>query len=241
MLRILFSTAILIAAIPAHSHAQTGDSPETLEWVKRTATKIETNLNGAVNSMDWAYLLIKLMETNDDFEAIALAGPYCHEARKAAELGRSYANWLNTYSMDKDLNACIVRASEARLMAIRMREAADYCLQSARQTPPDTTFLFTDLFLQNAEAIGHDIGDGIASEDFHILAQKLEHAVRIFHNTEIMAATLLNCEDLKTAAKKGLIACTEAMLNNDWDRAVLYARNAAQEAEKIGTLAGVCR
>lgn len=239
-IRIFFLTAVLGAGLkPVAAHP--GDSPETLEWVKRTADKIELSLSSATKSMDWADLLIKLMQSHDEFEAVALAGLYCHEVRKAAELGRSYCNWLNNTMRDKDMNTCIIRATEARLQAIRMREAAEICLLEARRNPPDTTFILSDLLHANAEIIGHDIADGLASEDFHILSQKLEHAERIFHNTEILAATMLNCNEVALAAKEGTRACMDALLSKEWTQAIRHARNAATEAGKIKSRAGSCK
>lgn len=239
-IRIFFFSAFLAVGLnPATAHP--GDSPETLEWVKRTADKIELSLSSATKSMDWADLLIKLMQSHDEFEAVALAGLYCHEVRKAAELGRSYCNWLHNATLDKDLNTCIIRATEARLQAIRMREAAETCLLEARQNPPDTTFILSDLLLANAEIIEHDIADGLASEDFHILSQKLEHAERIFHNTEVLAATMLDCGEVALAAKEGTRACMDALLSKEWANAIRYVQNVATEAGKIKSRAGKCR
>ena len=107
-------------------HAQTtaGDNSETLEWVLKTANLLEKRLNDAVADADVAGLLIKLMESYEDFEAVALIGLYCHEARTAAELGRNHCNWLTTYSRDKDLNSLILRAQDGRVQAARMSTAA---------------------------------------------------------------------------------------------------------------------
>ncbi|GAB4489180.1 MAG: hypothetical protein OHK0019_06480 [Saprospiraceae bacterium] len=239
-IRIFLLIAFLAVGLkPAAAHP--GDSPETLEWVKRTADKIELSLSSATKSMDWADLLIKLMQSHDEFEAVALAGLYCHEVRKAAELGRFYCNWLNNSTLDKDLNTCIIRATEARLQAIRMREAAEICLMEARQNPPDTTFILSDLLRTNAEAIEHDIADGLASEDFHILSQKLEHAERIFHNTEILSATLLDCSEVTLAAKEGSRACMDALLSKEWGNAIRHVQSASAEARKIKSRAGKCK
>ncbi|MCY7329266.1 MAG: hypothetical protein LH618_12005, partial [Saprospiraceae bacterium] len=106
-----------------NAHTTTGDNPETLAWVLKTADVLENRLNDAVADADVAGLLIKLMESYEDFEAVALTGLYCHEARTAAELGRNHCNWLTNYAREKDLNSLILRAQDARMQAAKMRMA----------------------------------------------------------------------------------------------------------------------
>ena len=109
---------LILLSLPASLPAK--DGPETLAWVQQLGVKIENTLHDAILSNDWPNMLVKLMECHDEFDAIALVGLHCHEARIAAELGRNYCNWLNSYVRDKDLNACIIRAQAAREQAHRM-------------------------------------------------------------------------------------------------------------------------
>jgi hypothetical protein len=238
--RVLF-VCILALGVFTTAKAHPGDAPETLDWVIRTATQIENSLSDAVLTTDWSNLLIKLMEAHDEFDAIALTGLYCHEARTAAETGSTFCNWLNKSDMDIDLNTCIVRATEARLQAIRMKNAAEACLHDARQNPPDTTFALADIIRSNAETIEHDLSDGLASEDFHIFSQKIEHAERVFHNTEILAATLIDCDEVYLAAREGLRACSAALLSDEWGAAVKHIQVASVQLDKMKAAAVSCK
>jgi hypothetical protein len=211
--------------------------------VRRTAEKIENSLNDAINTNDWANLLVKLMEAHDEFDAVALAGLYCHDARTAAELGRNYCNWLNAYAKDKDLNTCIIRATEARAQAHLMKESAAACLAAARsqQPAPAETFSPADIIRFNADIIRHDLADGQASGDFHILAQKLEHAERVFRDTETLARTLVACERVRESAGEGIRWCMSALTSREWPAAMNFLAKALQEAERLQTVAGSCR
>ena len=118
---------LILLSLPASLPAK--DGPETLAWVQQLGVKIENTLHDAILSNDWPNMLVKLMECHDEFDAIALVGLHCHEARIAAELGRNYCNWLNSYVRDKDLNACIIRAQAAREQAHRMIQAVKKALE----------------------------------------------------------------------------------------------------------------
>jgi len=225
----------------AHSFAQEVDNPGTLEWVLKTTDLLEKRLNDAVSTPDAANLLIKLMESYEDFEAVALAGLYCHEVRAAAEQGRNYCNWLTNYRQEKDLNALVVRAQNARVQAIRMRDEASVCLQEATQRLPDASFTLADVIRANAKAIEYDLADGLASQNFHILSQKLEHAERIFHDTEVLAARLDNCETVGSNARQGIQACANALASPNWTLVTIRVQEAAAYAAKIMERAGECR
>ncbi len=234
--------AFLVLCTPRmHAHTTTGDNPETLEWVIKTADVLENRLNDAVADADVAGLLIKLMESYEDFEAVALTGLYCHEARTAAELGRNHCNWLTNYSRDKDLNTLILRAQDARTQAAKMRMAAAGCLETATLNAQEPGFTLADVLYANADAIEHDLLDGLAAQDFHILSQKVEHAERIFHDTEVLGFRLNNCETVRTVAREGLLACSAVLAAQNWTLVNKNVQKALDCAVKIKERAGECR
>jgi len=224
-----------------NAHTTTGDNPETLAWVLKTADVLENRLNDAVADADVAGLLIKLMESYEDFEAVALIGLYCHEARTAAELGRNHCNWLTNYSREKDLNSLILRAQDARMQAAKMRIAAAACLKMNTQHAQEVGFTLADVLYSNADAIEHDLMDGLAAQDFHILSQKVEHAERIFHDTEVLGRRLNNCETVSKAAREGIAACSEVLNSQNWTLVNKNIQKALACAAKIKERAGECR
>ncbi len=238
---LLLGLALLAAPSSAYAQAQQGDSPETLEWVLKLADGLEERLKDAVAAPDVANLLIKLMESFEEFEVVALMGLYCQEVRVAAEQGRNQCNWLTNHSQEKDLNTLIQRAQSARLHAIKMREEANLCLKTARLHPPDQTFTFADIIRSNAYAIEHDLSDGLASQNFHILSQKIEHAERIFHDTEVLALRLSNCETVRDAARQGIQACAEVLASPNWAAINTYSQKALACSAKMKERAGECR
>ena len=237
---ILFACLTLFAPC-MRAQTTAGDNSETLEWVLKTANLLEKRLNDAVADADVAGLLIKLMESYEDFEAVALIGLYCHEARTAAELGRNHCNWLTTYSRDKDLNSLILRAQDGRVQAARMSTAAAACLKTATQSSKERGFTLADVLYSNSDAIQHDLTDGLAAQDFHILSQKVEHAERTFHDTEVLAMRLNNCETVRSTARQGIVACMEVLNSQNWTLVNSNVQKALACAAKIKERAGECR
>lgn len=238
-LPILFALALLIAPCPAH--AQQGDSPETLEWVLKIANTLEERLKDAVTAPDVPNLLIKLMESYEEFEAVALMGLYCQEVRVAAEHGRNECNWLTNHSQEKDLNTLIIRAQNARLQLFKMRDEATICLKAAIQRPPDVSFTLVDIIRSNAETIKYDLADGLASQNFHILSQKVEHAERIFHDTEVLAVRMNHCETVRDAARDGIRACTDVLAAPNWALIKTHIQKASAYSTQMKERAGECR
>lgn len=232
---------IALSATPAVAQTQTGDSPQTLEWVQKISNTLEERLKSAVAAPTTTILLIKLMESFEDFEAVALMGLYCQDVRVAAEEGRNQCNWLTSYSQEKDLNTLIQRAQNARAQALKMQEASALCLQRAKLHPPDQTFTCADILRSNADAIEHDLNDGLASQNFHILSQKIEHAERIFHDTEVLALRLNNCETVRSAAREGIQACAQVLASPNWAAIKTHVQQAAAHAAKIKERAAECR
>lgn len=240
-IRWIILLAFVLLALPRPAQAQEGDSPETLEWVLKISNGLEERLKDAVAAPDVANLLIKLMESFEEFEAVALMGLYCQEVRVAAEQGRNQCNWLTNHSQEKDLNTLIQRAQNARLHAIKMRDEANLCLKAVLLHPPDQSFTFADIIRSNADAIEHDLSDGLASQNFHILSQKIEHAERIFHDTEVLATRLNNCEAIRNAAREGILACAEVLASPNWASIHVHSQKALACSAKIKNRAGACR
>jgi hypothetical protein len=237
----LVGFALSAAPDAAHAQTQTGDSPQTLEWVQKISNTLEERLKGAVAAPTTTILLVKLMESFEDFEAVALMGLYCQNVRVAAEEGRNQCNWLTSHSQEKDLNTLIQRAQNARAQALKMREASALCLQEAKLHPPDQGFTCADIIRSNAEAIQHDLSDGLASQNFHILSQKIEHAERIFHDTEVLALRLNNCETVRNAAREGIQACVQVLASPNWSAINAQVQQASAHAAKIKERAAECR
>lgn len=237
-IRLLFLFLMLFSS--RTSDAQ-HDHPETLSWAIRMAEIVDRRLNDAAVVPEQANLLVKLMESYEDFEAVALAGFYCHEARQAAEQGRHYCNWLSGFTRDKDVNALIERAQNARVQANKMREAAVLCLNEAMHQQQQNGFMLADVLRSNAAAIEHDLSDGLASEDFHILAQKTEHAERIFQDTELLALRLQQCEKVRETAREGIRACSDSMAAPNWTQVKEHLQTAMRCATTIALHAGSCR
>jgi len=209
--------------------------PETLAWVQRLGNKIENTLEDAIISNDLPNMLVKLMECHDEFDAIALVGLHCHDARIAAELGRNYCNWLNSYTKDKDINACIIRAQEARKQAIRMVEVAAECSSQntfnpsvdANQFSASTVSLMDIIRAEgNAIALHLEAADAAPSHvDFYF---QLEQSYRIFTDLAHLTATLEDCDSAHLAISNGMNECFLAIFS----KSVEECRIHIQEAQK---------
>lgn len=240
MRNIVFVILILFFAGNDRVFAQNADSREVLEWVKQTARRIDQSLQNAINTQHWPNLLLSLMECEQEFNAVAIAGLYCHEARIAAERGRAFCD-LNNTAYPKDLSSCTLRATEGRKQAILMRDAALDCLR-APNTSPNTADSLTlaNLLQTNADAIENDLTTGINSNDFHILMAKLDHAHRIFQETMHMTNTLEQCKEIHTAAVSGEDETMSALLKSDWNVCVQHAQRALVHTQTIKRLAPDC-
>lgn len=216
------------------------DSEEVLRLVERTAITLEARLNDAVSLPEVSNLLIKLMESYEDFNTIALMGIYCHGARVSAELGRNQCNWVN-FVKEKDMTSLMLRAQEARLFAFKMRDAAANCLLYVPKRYTEKTLSISDILRSNAEHIEHTLSDGLASKDLHILAQKIEYAESVFHHSEMLALKLNNCTVIGVASREGLQACTDALMAKDWLEADKSVKKILAFSTTIKTKAATCR
>lgn len=193
------------------------DSPQTLEWVIQQANRVDNDLANAMRSSEPIEVLIKLADCFILFDAVAIAGVYCTNVRAAAEAGRRQCDVIN-YRLEKDLNTKLRRAVEARRFAIQMREAANICLQTARQDQTRTldSFAPVELIRYDAQIVQLDLADGLASKDLHILAQKTEHAIRLLHDIAHLASSLEACDKPATLAEKAILHCEAALAAPNW-------------------------
>ena len=225
----LFVYILFLSLLGVPSSLPAADSPETLAWVQRLGSKIENTLEDAIITNDLSNMLVKLMECHDEFDAIALVGLHCHEARIAAELGRNYCNWLNAFVKDKDLNACIIRAQEARKQAHRMVAVAAEC---SRENPLKSS---VDTNLSSSAPISlvniiHAEADAIAlhveaanSAPSHVDAYfHLEQAYRIFTDLAHLTATLEDCDSTHLATSNGMNECLLAIFSKRADEYQLH-------------------
>lgn len=236
---------LLLWAAPLAGFAQTPrtdvDTRETLEWVQRQAERIEKTLLDAVISQDPMNMVFKLFWAWREFDAVAQAGVYCHAARAAAEKGRTECDLLS-YDRKQDMSSMVLRATEARGAAYRMRQSAENCLTENEQSVPvEVGFAPRDVLYRDAVMVELDLTDAKASRDFHILAQKLEHAMRVLRDAEYLAGTLDNCTDALIAARAALSACREALVSNQWDTVTQHIRAALEQTQLLKSGAANCR
>jgi hypothetical protein len=238
-----FSLCLFCLLLGGPRTAFASDSPETLAWVQRVGAKIENTLEDAVNANDWANLLVKLMEAHDDFDAIALAGLQCQDARIAAELGRNYCNWLNNYTKDKDLNACIVRAQEGRKQAHMMVEAAAVCQNGAttRVAPSEPVNSLSSVVLAETDAIRQHLQKAQNALSHHSCFYQLEQAYRLFVDLGHFSSTLKNCATTHSAASKGANECLLALLSKTEQECALHIAQALDQLQVLEKDANVCR
>lgn len=243
-----FIVILFLSLLATPSSLSAKDSPETLAWVQRLGVKIENTLRDAIVSNDLSNILVKLMECHDEFDAIALVGLHCHEARIAAELGRNYCNWMNTYTKDKDLNACIIRAQEAREQAHRMVASAVECSQEkaiepAANTEPATassiSLVHTIHIEADAIALHLDAANSARSHvDFYF---QLEQAYRLFADLAHLTATLEHCSATHLATSNGMNECLLAILSKTNQEGQAHIREAQNALGLLKREANRCK
>ncbi len=237
--------ALLAAGSPSILPAQTVqyDAPETLDWTRRQANRIDTVLYSAVLSQEPVNLLLQLWWAWQEFDAVAQAGLYCQAARIAAEKGRLECDLLG-YQRDQDVNAMIARATEARRQAHRMRLAAEACAppatpQAAAAESP--AFTPRDVLLTDAQIIELDLSDARAAHDMHIVAQKLEHALRVLRDLELLARSLDYCSEVVAAVPACREHFQEARSSDSWEQADPHLSRALEQLAALRQQIAGCR
>lgn len=200
------------AQVPAFGQA---DSPQTLEWVVRQSSRLDSLLNDAMRGSEPIEILVRLTDSYQGFDAIAMAGLYCTNVRAAAEAGRRQCDIIN-YRLEKDLNANLQRAVEARRQSKLMKDAAKSCLAILTAESEVKVFTPNDLIRHDAYMAELDLLDGMSTNDLHLLSQKLEHAIRLLYDVEHLAYTLSNCDIPMRLAESALQHCQNALAAPNW-------------------------
>ncbi|MCS7037870.1 MAG: hypothetical protein RMJ33_12490 [Saprospiraceae bacterium] len=216
------------------------DAPETLRWVKKQGQHIEQSLHDALRSNDQAFMVLQMHRAWREFDAVAQAGLYCHAARTAAERGRAVSDLLRL-DYKKDWSNLAIRATEAREQAFRMQAAAEACAAEILSgASVEKRYLPSDLLLRDALIAELDLSDAKASGDFHILAQKVEHALRMLRDAEYLASTLENCVEARIACQRAIDACRDALTTNHWDTAIKHLRRGIEQIQIVRNRAEDC-
>ncbi len=239
---IILQGLIILCTLKASLSAQTpaftqADSPQALQWVERQSGRLDTMLNDAMRGSEPFEILVRLTDAYQIFDAVAMAGLYCTEVRSAAEAGRRQCDLIH-YRLEKDLNTVLQRVVEARRQAQFMREAAKSC--QIIRAPEVTVKVFTpnDLVRHDAHMAELDLLDGLATEDLHILSQKLEHAIRALYDVEHLAFTLSNCDIPMRLADSAIQHCQDALGAPNWlevHRSVKAALANVQAIQQVAT------
>jgi len=221
------------------------DNRETMLWVQRQADRIETVLHDAVRSQEPLNLLLKMHWAWREFDAVAQAGVYCHAAREAAEHGRAECDLLNN-ERKQDANSMLIRAVEAREFALRMRRATADCFAESEQNAATgvntvATFAPRDVLYRDAEIVELDLSDAKSTKDFHIIAQKIEHSMRVLRDAEQLAASMGTCEEALEAARAAMASCREALLSKDFDTAAPHIGAAMEHTLRLRNTSVDCR
>jgi hypothetical protein len=189
--------------------AQT-DSIAALRWVESQANRIDNLLSSAIRSQDPIDIVQGLTDAYKIFDAITMSGFNCVEIREAAHRGRTQTDILN-YRLEKDINSIIVRGRMALIAAEELKKAVTQCA-AISEKPSESAFSPADIIRYDALMVELDLTDGLAAENFHILSQKLEHAIRVLYDIRNLAATLTNCTAVSEAANSAIQSCESAVL-----------------------------
>lgn len=206
------------------------DSEETLRWVEKQAIRMDSLLDHAIRSQEPINMLMVMSRLYANFDAVALVGLYCTEARTAAEQGRYFCDFVN-FKLDRDPNTIMIRTTSARLEAQRLLHAVEGCRQ--RRPKESGGFKPIDIIQADARFAEADIADGLAAQDFHILTQKTEHAIRILYDVEHIAAALDACQDVVDAANEAIKQCRLIVSAQNWVEARKASDIALYYIEKI--------
>lgn len=224
----------LLAQAPLSAQA---DSAETLQWIENQSGKIDTLLQDALNNPDQLNLVFRLMDAYLLFDAVAMAGVYCTDIRESAQMGRNLTDVLN-YRLEKDINSGVVRASEARIQAEKMRAATQAC----RNTLPANavkTLSPADIVREDVRHIELMLNDGLAVGDMHILSQKIEYALRVLQDIKNLATTLPQCPLVAAKAETAILHAEAALSARNWTETTRSVQKALGEIGRVATIS--CR
>ncbi|MCC6412405.1 MAG: hypothetical protein IT270_12140 [Saprospiraceae bacterium] len=209
--------AILFLLFPGLLRAQEtpAETPERLRWTIDQAAIIEKSLRAATLSSEYNLLLRNLTNADKQFALVYNADIQCDEVRPAAERGRKWCNPFDVKA-EADMNGLIERATKARLEAIRIHDAAGFCLDAVTPLSEQPDLTSAEVFASIDDIVRKDINYGLRSGDDKILTFDLEHAIRLLNDVERMASTIDGCIAYREAAQKAIQSCTAALLSSTW-------------------------
>jgi hypothetical protein len=201
----------LLGAMPVSAQR---DVDETVRWVEQQALLIDSVLNQTLRGQNAMLVIAAMSQCYVRFDAITAVGLYCAAARAAAEKGKDLCDFVN-YQMETDPAALFVRGSLARTEARRLLQGIQSCREINSKNKGVAAYTPMDVIRADLEMVALDLTDGLASDDFHIMAQKTEHAIRLLYEMEHIAISLAHCSalrylvvDLKVHAKKVIDAAS---------------------------------
>lgn len=231
MKKVLVLLGLFVFVFSSPAARGQSDSDATLHWVEKQAERIDTLLENAVLSHEHVDLIFKMTDAFLLFDAVGLAGVYCPEIREAAQAGRNYTDVVN-YRLEKDLNSSVVRATYALIQAEKMRVAAQKC-RSAAPEAPAPAFSPVDVLREEAHIAELILSDGLAVDDFHLLSQKLEQAIRVLHDVEHLASTFQRCSGPAESAAQAILYCEAALAAHNWTELKAAVNRAWDEVKTV--------
>ncbi|MDO8366929.1 MAG: hypothetical protein Q7T20_09045 [Saprospiraceae bacterium] len=232
---LLFALLGVISIWPAYLIAQPQklDSRTTLQWAEAQAIRVESLLKDAMREVEPYYIVIRLTNAYQAFDAVASADLYCIPARSAAESGRKHTDVIN-YRLGKDLNSVLQRTVEARQQATKMGQAARACqAENAHLANTENEFSPSDILRYDALLAELDLSDGLASASMQLLSQKLDHAIRLLHDVEHLAGSMSDCQIPLQSAEEAVLNCQQALAAPNWEAAQKLVRLAMANLKDI--------
>jgi hypothetical protein len=172
------------------------DDNATLRWVQRHADSIEATLTQVAKVGDRYDLLVKIAHAYELFDAVVLVSPYCNEARMAALAGKHETNLIQNLTKSTDASTLVLRATEALAQAKRMKAAASGCIEI--NVPSNQKICLIEATIKNeAHFVELDLQDGLASGNFHLLGQKIDHAQVVMYQMEEVTRSCQQCTEVR--------------------------------------------
>jgi hypothetical protein len=205
------------------------DNTETLLWVQDRANRIQLLLNSAILAGNQVTLMQNMLDAYQEFDAITLVALYCRPAAIKAEMGRKMCNLLDE-SYRTDLLSLNKRAMDARELSMEIRQDIGICLD---QLQIDSSALFAPnkLIQSDAEFVELDLQDGLASQNFSIFNQKVDHAIRLLEEIALLASTLDGCDDVLLSTQIAKNRSLDALAAENWDVITENVNEALEEVQ----------
>jgi hypothetical protein len=211
---------------------ETADDLATLRWVQRQSDSIQQVLIPAIKLSDRFEVHSRLLRANEMFSAVALVAPYCSQARISAIEGMSKTDWINNLRNATDQGSMIMRTTEALAQARLMYAGASACIEELNPQTKQVCLLQNTLHT-DAKFAALDLEDGIASKDFHMLTQKVEHALALIAQMQSITANCAVCDEVKTLIDTSNRQTKEILIAANWLEINQLANQAIQNLKLI--------